>query len=120
MKFVCDHTIDRRIARRLATFGHAVEHASDLFPDGTPDVQLSRYADADGAIVLTRGKDFSDSWILKRSPRKVVLMRSFDQRQLRLLEALILVLPTLARHFRPDGDLFFEYTTRNEWVYHLP
>lgn len=63
--FLRDHNIDRRFLRRLREIGHEVSHASHSFPDRTPDSVLSDRADAEDAIVLTRDRDFSDSWILR-------------------------------------------------------
>jgi len=101
--------------------GHTVLHASDLFADRTPDAALREYADHNEAIVLTRDKDFADSWILTGQPRKLVFMRSYSQRQMELLDALIDVLPALDKRLSGgDHSLFFEYTTNHEWVYHIP
>lgn len=48
-------------------------------------------------------------------------MRSYRQQQLPLVEALVLVLPSIEASLqRGNLLLFFEYTTDSEWVYHMP
>ena len=121
MKFLLDHNIDRRFIKRLRDFGFDALHASDLFPDRTPDPVLRKRAELEGAIVVTRDKEFFDSWILNRKPKLLVLLRSYDQDQRKLIEAFATVLPALEMRVNAGAtELFFELTHDGVWIYHKP
>ena len=104
--------------RGLARAGHEVFHASDLFADATPDEQLRDWADARGAWLLTRDKDYSESWHLRYKPRLVVLLRSYKQAQDAMLNHMLEILPVIEKYQnRGYTHLFFELEATGNWIY---
>jgi predicted nuclease of predicted toxin-antitoxin system len=75
MKFLVDAQLPRRLARRLRGAGHEAIHTLDL-PQGnrTPDTDIIALAAHDDYVVATKDADFVNSFILKREPRKLLLI----------------------------------------------
>lgn len=75
MKFAVDAQLPRRLALWLAGRGQDAIHTLDL-PGGnaTSDSELTRFADADGRVVVTKDADFVNSFLLRGSPRKLLLI----------------------------------------------
>ncbi len=121
MKFICDINIDKRISRKLAQAGHESVHASDLFPDRTSDLKISEWADAHETIVITRDKDFENSWVISHHPKKVILLSSYESKQENLLKAIVVFLPALEVYTKRFGEcFFFKYTPDNVWLFRNP
>lgn len=118
MRFICDVNVDKRISRKLLEIGHESIHAADLFPDGTSDSNISQWADENDVVVITRDKDFEVSWTYNYRPKKVILLRSYESKQLSLLEAILEFLPALEIYAAQLGNCFlFEYTLNNDWLF---
>ena len=77
MKFLVDAQLPSRLARFLRQAGHDVVHTSDL-PDGnrTPDRQIAELADSQSRVVVTKDRDFRDSHLLVKSPRRLLVVRT--------------------------------------------
>jgi predicted nuclease of predicted toxin-antitoxin system len=77
MKFLVDAQLPWRLARFLRQAGHDVVHTSDL-PDGnrTPDRQVAELADSQGRVVVTKDRDFRDSHLLMKSPRRLLVVKT--------------------------------------------
>jgi predicted nuclease of predicted toxin-antitoxin system len=75
MKFLVDAQLPRRLARRLGAAGHDAVHTLDL-PDGnrTTDAEISRLADGEGRVVVTKDADFVTSFTLARRPAKLLVV----------------------------------------------
>ncbi len=75
MKFLIDAQLPARLAGLLSAAGHAAVHTSQL-PDGnrTTDTSLAAVADAEDRFVVTKDRDFRDSHLLRRSPRRVLVV----------------------------------------------
>ena len=118
---MCDVNVGRRLQRGVAAAGYEVAHASDLFPDGTSDDEICEYADREGAIVITRDRDYDDTWAIEQRPRRVILLRSYRQDQSVLLERVLAILPAVVTHLgRNPNYLFFELIPEGQWVFRIP
>lgn len=75
MRLLVDAQLPLRLANALVDRGHDVVHTSQ-FPGGsrTPDLEVSRIADSDGRIVVTKDRDFVDSHVLTGSPRSLLIV----------------------------------------------
>jgi predicted nuclease of predicted toxin-antitoxin system len=75
VKFLVDAQLPLRLARFLSVSGHDVVHSSEL-PDGnrTSDGVLSRQADADGRVMVTKDRDFEVSHLLHGVPAQLLLI----------------------------------------------
>jgi predicted nuclease of predicted toxin-antitoxin system len=73
VKFLIDAQLPARLAGLLSAAGHDVVHTSQL-PDGnrTTDTSLATVADAEDRVVITKDRDFRDSHLLRRTPRRLV------------------------------------------------
>ena len=75
MKFLVDAQLPARLAKFLTGKGHDAIHSSDL-PDGnrTPDSEIALRADEDGRVVVTKDRDFRDTHLLHRTPRRLLVV----------------------------------------------
>ncbi|MGI8753014.1 MAG: DUF5615 family PIN-like protein [Acidimicrobiales bacterium] len=75
MRFLIDAQLPAKLAIRLVTAGHDAVHTSQL-PEGNraTDASLSALADAEDRIVVTKDRDFRDSHLLRRSPRRLLVV----------------------------------------------
>lgn len=75
MKFVVDAQLPRRLVRQLRQLGYEAQHTWSLdLGNRTPDGQVARVADIEGATVVTKDSDFMVSHILNGSPKKLLLI----------------------------------------------
>ena len=75
MKFLIDAQLPRRLARWLGTEGHDAVHTMDL-PAGnrTEDAQINAISTREQRIVVTKDVDFVDTFLLQRTPHKLLLV----------------------------------------------
>lgn len=75
MKFLIDAQLPARLAAFLNQAGHDAVHTSGL-PHGNraTDRQIGDRADADGRVVVTKDRDFRDSHLLARTPRRLLVV----------------------------------------------
>jgi len=75
VKFLIDAQLPRRLARRLGTLGHDAVHTLDL-PAGnrTTDTDISRLANLDDRVVVTKDADFVNSYCLSKRPGRLLLV----------------------------------------------
>ena len=75
MKFLIDAQLPARLARFLNDAGHDALHTSELPQSNrTTDAQIAERADRDGRAVVTKDRDFRDSHLLTRSPRRLLVV----------------------------------------------
>jgi len=73
MKFVCDVNIAIRVAKFLVAQGAEATHVNQLKEKWhTPDETIRTLADAQGLIVISKDADFRDSFLLRRTPKKLL------------------------------------------------
>lgn len=75
MKFLVDAQLPTRLARFLSSSGHDALHTLEL-PDGnrTTDARIAEIADGSDRVVVTKDRDFRDSHLLTRSPRRLLVV----------------------------------------------
>jgi predicted nuclease of predicted toxin-antitoxin system len=75
VRFLVDAQLPVRLARFLTESGHDAIHSSQL-PDGnrTTDDRIAARADAESRAVVTKDRDFRDSHLLRRTPRRLLVI----------------------------------------------
>jgi predicted nuclease of predicted toxin-antitoxin system len=73
VKFVVDAQLPAKLSRLLADAGHDSVHTSQL-PEGNriPDTTLADLADDEARVVVTKDRDFRNSHLLRRIPRRLL------------------------------------------------
>jgi len=71
--------VDAHLPKRLSEFlsAHDIEskHTLDLPKmNATPDTEITRYADEENRIVISKDSDFLDNYILDGSPKKLLII----------------------------------------------
>ncbi len=75
MKFLIDAQLPARLAGLLSAAGHDAMHTSELSEGNrTTDTALARLADAEDRVVITKDRDFRDSHLLRREPRRLLVV----------------------------------------------
>lgn len=76
MKFLIDAQLPRRLAHQLKAAGFETTHTLDL-PQGnrTTDQSLITFSLREQYVVVTKDSDFVESFLLKREPWKLLLVR---------------------------------------------
>jgi len=75
MKFVVDAQLPKRLVLKLRQLGFDARHTWGLEAGNrTPDNQVARFADREGATVVTKDADFMNSHILNGSPKSLLLI----------------------------------------------
>lgn len=73
MNFLCDVHISYKIVNYLTNKGCSAAHINHLFRDSSiSDIDISDYADLHDFIVITKDKDYKESFILNGKPRKLI------------------------------------------------
>lgn len=75
MKFLVDAQLPPSLAQRLREAGHDTLHTIDL-PQGnrTPDSTIAFMCTYEGRILITKDKDFVNSFTLTHQPSKLLLI----------------------------------------------
>lgn len=73
MNFLCDVHIPIKLVKFLISCGHSAHHVNRL-PNKwyTSDSDICLFADKQSLIVITKDEDFRNSFLLRRTPRKLV------------------------------------------------
>ena len=75
MKFLVDAQLPSRLARHLNDAGHDAIHTLDLPEQNrTTDAEISRVADVEDRIVISKDSDFRDSHLLSGSPARLLVV----------------------------------------------
>ena len=75
MKFLVDAQLPIRIARFLQNAGYDTIHTKNLLrQNATSDTEINLLSLSEQRIVITKDKDFLDSFILTKKPYKLLLI----------------------------------------------
>jgi predicted nuclease of predicted toxin-antitoxin system len=75
MKFLVDAQLPMRIANLLENLGYDVIHTKNLpLQNATPDSEINKLSILEQRIVITKDKDFLDSFLIKKEPYKLLLI----------------------------------------------
>jgi len=96
MKFLMDAQIPRRLAKILTTLGHDAIHTFDL-EDGnrTSDQRICEIADNESRVVVTKDRDFVDSFVVRRSPARLFFVTTGNIRNDELVDLFVRRLPEI-------------------------
>lgn len=73
MNFLCDVHIPIKLAKFLQGKGHSAKHVNQLPAKWhTDDSEICTIADRNECIVITKDEDFRASFLLKRTPRRLI------------------------------------------------
>jgi predicted nuclease of predicted toxin-antitoxin system len=75
MRLLVDAQLPVRLVALMTELGHDGVHTSEL-PNGnrTPDREITRIAEVQDRIVVTKDRDFVDGHLLSGSPRRLLLV----------------------------------------------
>ncbi len=87
MKFIVDAQLPRSLAKFLCDKGHDAIHTLDL-PEGndTIDVEINRLSLTEERVVISKDKDFYDSFTARREPYKLLHIRIGNSTNAALLD----------------------------------
>ena len=110
MRALVDAQLPRRLAHRLRDAGWDAVHTLDL-PDGnaTTDAEITRRADADDRVVVTKDADFVAAHVLRGAPRRLLVVATGNLSNRDLEAALLPRLAALASAFG-RGARYIEVT----------
>lgn len=109
MKLLIDAQLPRRLAHRLTADGHDAVHTLDL-PGGnrTEDAYINAVALREGRIVVTKDVDFVDTFLLQRTPPRLLLVTVGNIRNPELIRLFSENLDAIVREFETSD--FVELT----------
>jgi predicted nuclease of predicted toxin-antitoxin system len=100
MKFIVDAQLSVRIARLLQDSGYDTIHTLDLpFQNKTPDTEINSISIQQSRIVVTKDRDFFDSFIIHQEPYKLLLVTTGNIKNTELLTLFTNNLPQLVELF---------------------
>ncbi len=73
MRFLCDVHISIRLSKHIAGLGLYCEHVNNVL-DGfrTKDSDISQYCNNNSLILITKDRDFKNSFLLSRKPKRLI------------------------------------------------
>ena len=75
MKFIVDAHLPVRLARFLQSAGYDTIHTRDLpQQNATTDKEISAISIQESRVVITKDKDFFDSFMIRQEPYKLLLV----------------------------------------------
>jgi predicted nuclease of predicted toxin-antitoxin system len=73
MKFLCDVHISFKLVRHLRSLGYEVFHVNEILDTWfSSDSLISKFADDNDLIVITKDSDFRNSFYINNSPKKLI------------------------------------------------
>ena len=73
MKFLCDVHISFKLVRHLRSLGYDVFHVNEILDTWfSSDSMISKFADDNDLIVITKDSDFRNSFYINNSPKKLI------------------------------------------------
>jgi predicted nuclease of predicted toxin-antitoxin system len=73
VKFVVDAQLPAKLSRLLTDAGHDSVHTSQLLEGNRiPDATLADLADDEDRVLITKDRDFRNSHLLRRTPRRLL------------------------------------------------
>ena len=100
MNWLIDAQLPKRLAARLVALGHDAIHTLDL-PEGnqTCDSELCKIADASNRILVSKDRDFLDSFYINATPLNLLWVKIGNVNNSDLLRRFEELLPDLQTAF---------------------
>ncbi len=100
MKFLVDAQLPYLLATVLRQKGFDALHTDDLpAKDETPDQEIRLAADRENRIVIFKDSDFQNSYLVNKSPERLLLITTGNIKNRQLLDLFRKNLPVLLRLF---------------------
>jgi len=112
MKFLCDVHISYKLVKHLRTLGYIVIHVNEILNNWfTADSMISKFADDNDLIVITKDSDFRNSFYINNTPRKLIKINLGNISN----ELLIQIITDNLEHFNKlnDNQLFIIEVDKN-------
>jgi predicted nuclease of predicted toxin-antitoxin system len=101
MKFLVDAQLPVRLARVLQSAGWDTIHTQDLpRRNATPDSEINFLSIQESRIVITKDRDFLDSFMIKQQPYKLLILTTGNINNNQLVDLFMNNLPQLAELFQ--------------------
>ncbi|MBI1288663.1 MAG: hypothetical protein GC178_13925 [Flavobacteriales bacterium] len=73
MRFLCDVHIPMRLSKHIVKLGFECQHVNNVLEGyHTKDRDIADYCDASRLILITKDRDFKNSYLLKQTPSKLI------------------------------------------------
>ncbi len=110
MRFICDVHLPIRLSKFLVAQGAESVHVNQIL-DGssTADVSICHYADENDCIVITKDADFKNSYLLRKTPRKLIRVCLGNLSNDELVELFTKHLP-LIRQLNGEDSFYLEFS----------
>ena len=73
MRFLCDVHISYKVVNLFEKLGYEAIHVNQILQKSeTKDADICKYADNNNYIVVSKDVDFKDSFIINRTPKKLL------------------------------------------------
>ena len=73
MKFLCDVHIPIKLSKHIVQLGFECKHVNNILDKWhTKDEDIARYVDQQEIILITKDQDFRTSYLVRRSPNKLI------------------------------------------------
>lgn len=101
MRFLVDAQLPRILAEELRKEGHYALHTRDLPGENhTSDAEISKIADLEDMIVVSKDNDFVISHLLHSKPRKILIVSTGNIPNIQLLDLFRKHLSVIKNAFR--------------------
>jgi predicted nuclease of predicted toxin-antitoxin system len=101
MKFLVDAQLPLRLARVLQSAGCDTIHTKDLpRRNATPDSEINLLSIQESRIVITKDRDFLDSFMIKQQPYKLLILTTGNINNNQLIDLFMNNFPQLAELFQ--------------------
>jgi predicted nuclease of predicted toxin-antitoxin system len=107
VRFLVDTQLPQTLAAWLSAHGHQAEHVLDAGLAQGKDTQVWRYAQENGAVVVTKDEDFAE-WVRRGRPGPAIVWLRIGNSSTRALLAWVEpLLPAIVRQLE-QGDRLVE------------
>ncbi len=90
MKFLCDVHISFKVTNFLISQGFDAVHINKILDKRyTNDNDICKYADDNNFIVITKDSDFKNSFIIRKTPKKLIKINLGNISNTELIEVLL-------------------------------
>jgi len=106
MKFLCDVHISYIITKHLISAGFETIHVNEILDKwNTKDTAISKYADSDDFIVITKDSDFRDSFFIHKTPKKLIKINLGNISNQQLINILLENIDSIAHLYSKENFL---------------
>jgi predicted nuclease of predicted toxin-antitoxin system len=92
MNFLVDAQLPYGIKQHLDSIGFDTIHTNDLpLKERTPDWEINKISEEQDRVVITKDKDFLDSYLIINIPKKLILVTTGNIRNKELFQLLLII-----------------------------